>query len=271
MNAYDGTPAARTSLATAAEAAAALILDSGLADHWCEGAILPCEMAFFLAACDVLSVKAVIESGRQDGYSTEIFGHWARARGAEITSIDLEEDEPRAQRCRARLAGLPLNLVKGNAFVEVGRAVERMRGRRTAVLIDGPKGFAAMSLMAATLENHVELLALHNIAEGTVWRDWVRRWGGSFHEDMIGAGGPKWAELRRREAECVPAVGDPRALDSSSLWVFMLDDARRKQVSGTWDMAFGLHQPPVVRWCARTFGRDVARRIYGLSFRALGR
>jgi hypothetical protein len=61
-------------------------------------------------------------------------------------------------------------------------------------------------------------MALRNIGKMSPWRPWITVWGGCFHEDMIGAGGPQWTELRRREAERVSSVGNARSLESSTLW-----------------------------------------------------
>ena len=80
-------------LAEELEQSAALVLDSAMVEPWIEGAIFPCEMAYFIAQCQIAGVRTIIESGRQDGYSTKLLGLWAKSAGTEIVSIDLEHDE----------------------------------------------------------------------------------------------------------------------------------------------------------------------------------
>jgi hypothetical protein len=271
MNERSIEPRATADICAAAEASASFILESGLVGSWVKGAILPSEMAFFLAACDVRAVESVVECGRQDGYSTEILGRWARLRGAEVISIDLEDEAARAARCRARLRDLPLELIKGNAFAEVGRVMRRLRGRRTAGLFDGPKGFPAISLMVAALDDHVELLALHNLVDWKPERKWFTARGGCFYEDLIGTDGSRWAEMRRQEDEHVSSSTGRRSLDVSSLGVLMLGPGRREELLRAWSPVFGLHQPLLVLWFSQIFGYDLTPKLYGLSRRLLGR
>jgi hypothetical protein len=258
-------------LAQAAEDAASLILEIGAVERWVEGAIYPSEMAYFLAVCDVDQIKGIVESGRQDGYSTEIMGHWAKSRDVEIVSIDLEEEEARAAECRARLRGLPLTLVKGNAYASVGRAVNGFAGRRTAILADGPKGWPALSMMAAAADGHVAVVALHNLADWVPEYPWFRQFGGRFHEDDIVAGGPRWQELRQREIAHATRSAAVRSLEASTLGVMRLDNPARAKFSSAWNPAFGLHQPAFVRMLWRLGAYDLTPKLYGASYRLLGR
>ena len=271
MSAQSIEPRSAADICAAAEVSASFILGSGLTRSWVRGAILPCEMAFFLAACDVRAVQAVVECGRQDGYSTEILGRWASSRGVEVISIDLEDEAVRAAQCRARLRDLPLELVKGDAFAEVGRVMGRLRGRRTAGLLDGPKGFPAISLMAAALHDHVELLALHNLVDWKPERKWFVARGGCFYENIIGAGGPNWVELRRQESEFLSASSGRAQPDMSSLGILMLGHGGRDELRRSWSPVFGLHQPLLVFWFSRIFGHDLTPKLYTLSRRLLGR
>ena len=181
------------------EAVSAWLLEYGMVSKWIEGAIFPCEMAYFIARCELAGVRTIIESGRQDGYSTEILGRWAENSGMHVTSIDLEQDSDRAARCRRRLAGLPVTLIKGNAYTEVGRQVSVVAGSPTAILADGPKGWPALSLLAAAAQFHVRIIALHNLADGVVERSWFVGRGGRFYEDEIAEFGPKLAKVYARQ------------------------------------------------------------------------
>lgn len=257
--------------AAVTEGAASFVLHTGLVEAWVEGAIFPSEMAFFLAACETLGVRAVVESGRQDGYSTEILGRWAVQRDVEIVSIDLEQEPDRAADCRQRLRSLPLTLVKGNAYSEVGAAVRRLAPRPTAILVDGPKGWPALSLVAASLEQHVRLVSFHNLADWVPQRQWFVSRGGRFYEDEIPEPGPSWSELRRREIEHTRSVGAVRSQEVSSLGILTLDDERAARFRSSWGPQFGLHQPAVVRMLWQVAGFSLTPKLYGLSYKMLGR
>jgi hypothetical protein len=258
-------------LLASVEEAASLILERGFVERWVEGAIYPSEMAYFLAVCDVNGIEVVIESGRQDGYSTEIMGHWAQKRRLDVVSIDLEEEVERAEQCRARLQGLPLQLVKGNAYASVGRMARSMANRRTAILADGPKGWPALSMIAAAADENVNVIALHNLADWVPEYPWFRKLGGRFHEDDIVNGGPSWQMLREREIEHAKRQHATRSLDASTLGVLALDPQSRKRLARAWHPAFGLHQPAFVRALWRLGAYGLTPKLYGLSYRLLGR
>lgn len=259
-------------LHAAAEVAAALVLEAYV-DRWVEGAIFPCEMAFFLARCMTEDVSVVVESGRQDGYSTEILGDWARRNGRRLVSIDLEQDSARAAACRQRLAHLPIELVKGSAYEEFGRWSDRLRGARVGFLVDGPKGWPAISMMAAGLGDNVRLMAIHNLTVGSGERAFFERFGGAevFYEAALAEPGPRWRELREREVDVAIRAGAARSLEVSSLGVLMLDPERRRRVHGALRAEFGLHQPRVVRALWSLGAYRATTKLYGLSYRLLGR
>ena len=162
-----------------------------------DGAIFPCELAFFLATCRMRHVEAIIESGRQDGYSTLVLGYFAQRYNVSIYSIDREIDRDRAQRCRKRLQGLPVQLLVGDAYDLVGRQLDLLGDRTTALLIDGPKGWAALSMIAAAMRPGVAVFALHNLIGDQL--EWVTQFGGRRYEDCPASGCAAWQELCRRE------------------------------------------------------------------------
>src|SRR5712691_8115121 len=65
---------------------ARIALDDDWVGSWLEGAIFPTEIVFFLASCEANGIRYIIESGRQDGYSTRILGEYARRTGVLVTS-----------------------------------------------------------------------------------------------------------------------------------------------------------------------------------------
>ncbi|WP_038974434.1 MULTISPECIES: hypothetical protein [Bradyrhizobium] len=260
-------------LSEAAESAAKLILDGGHVERWVEGSIFPSEMAFFLAVCDSQKIKKVIESGRQDGYSTAILGDWGDHTGAKIISIDLESDQDRAVACRLRLVNYKsLQLVRGNAYAEFGRYALDSR-ERTAFLTDGPKGAPAISMMAAALTDHVSVVASHNLHQGSMEYDYFRSIGdGSiFYENAIPNPGPNWVELRRRDVDHARRVGAVRPLEASSIGVLVLDERNRRAMKATWGKSFGLHQPAAVRLLWSLGAYKLTPLLYGASYRLLGR
>lgn len=260
------------SVRDAAEVAAELVLD-GYVDRWVVGAILPSEMAFFLARCITEDVSVVVESGRQDGYSTEILGDWAKRNGHRLVSIDLEQDSARAAACRQRLAHLPIELVRGSAYEEFGRWSDKLRGSRVGFLVDGPKGWPAISMMAAGVADNVRLMAIHNLTVGSKERDFLEELGGAevFYEGALGEPGSRWRELREREISVLTRAGVAGASDVSSLGVLVLDSERGRRIRGALRPEFGLHQPPIVKALWSVGAYRATTKLYGLSFRLLGR
>ena len=256
-------------MSEALESAARLVLEKHV-DSWVEGAIFPCEMAYFIARCQISGVRTVIESGRQDGYSTKLLGLWAKSTGAEIVSIDLEHDEKRAAQCHQLLSGLPITLVKGNAYAEVGRFSRAAAAQPMALLADGPKGWPALSLIAAATRPNVRLIALHNLADGVPERPWFVARGGRFYEDESFSPGPRWRELRAAEIAHAQKQLAVRSLERSSLGVLLVDDQARSRIRSV-DAHFGLHQPKLVSllWDLGLFG--LTPKLYGLSYRLLGK
>ncbi|NEW96023.1 hypothetical protein DY467_04475 [Rhodopseudomonas sp. BR0G17] len=261
-----------TDIREAAEAAAEILLNGGYVERWVEGAIFPCEMAFFIAVCSLAGVDRVIESGRQDGYSTEILGDWASQNGRQIASVDLEHDAARAAACRQRLAHLPIQLVRGSAYEEFGRLARDGVGRRLALIADGPKGWPAISMIAAATDDRVQVVALHNLNPGTGGRELFERLGGkqSFYEAALKDPGPRWRELKAREIAFAGGTA-ARSLETSSLGVLRIDDTNRSLLRNAWRSEFGLHQPVMVRALWQLGAYAAATKLYGLSYRLLRR
>jgi hypothetical protein len=259
---------ASIAISRSVEEVASLILDRDLVEQWVDGAIFPCELTFFLATCRVRKVSAIIESGRQDGFSTEILARFGQHYGVDIYSIDHEVDRERAQRCRARLHGLPVNLLKGDAYELVGRQVNALTGHPIALLVDGPKGWAALSMIAAALRPHLAVCALHNLYGDQL--DWIAKFGGHRYEDRVAPDGPRWQELLRRETQHV-AVTALRNNTPSTLGVIDVSEQTRGRMAHSFRTEFGLHQPDIVRLFWRLGLYHLTPRLYGLSYRLLRR
>jgi hypothetical protein len=106
--------------------------------------IVHSEMALVLAECQRLHIDIVIESGRARGQSTYILGKYLP--WVEVHSIELRcgPDEEFAQR---RLAGLKNVTLYEDDSVVLIPTLARMKKRRTAILLDGPKGEKAVSIL----------------------------------------------------------------------------------------------------------------------------
>jgi hypothetical protein len=251
----------------AVEAAASLMLDYGLVERWVEGAIYPCELAFFIGTCLTRQVRVVVESGRQDGYSTEILGRFAQRHDVDVVSVDMEIEPHRARECRGRLQGLPVELLVGDAYDLVGRKIDTLADT-TALLVDGPKGWAALSMIAAALRPHVAVFALHNLIGAQL--DWVVSIGGRRYEDCGIAGGPAWRELCRSEARHVKSAVN-RSNTPSTLGVVAVDEPQRLRIARSYRPEFGFHQPEIVRLLWRLGLYRLTPKLYHISHRILRR
>jgi len=168
------------------------------------GAIFPSEMAFFLYSCDMTGVAAIIESGRQDGYSTAVLASHGDVRGIPVISIDIELEPQRAQVARERLARFKtLDVRRGNSYRLVPRVLRNLPGP-VALLIDGPKEHEAIYLSAAAAAfGSVGLVAHHNTEPGTRWHPhFIARFGeAGFFEQSDLARDPDAPGFRQWERE----------------------------------------------------------------------
>lgn len=105
------------------------------------------EMALIIAVCRAAKIQCVIESGRARAQSTYMLAKYLKAT---IDSIELA-DNANARAGANRMKNAPhVNLVHGDGAVlapKMARAATLM-GYRVAVLLDGPKGLAAIDVLA---------------------------------------------------------------------------------------------------------------------------
>lgn len=118
----------------------------------------PANSAFFFTACRVRQVEAIIESGRQDGYSTEILGRFGQLQGVDVYSIGMDFDPVRATTPKSS-ASTP----QGNAYDE-GPSARRPTHGPGHRWLDGPKSWPALSMIAAVAWPKAEVCALHNLS-----------------------------------------------------------------------------------------------------------
>lgn len=230
---------------------AEVALSSGWVEDWVEGAIFPREMVFFLACCQEAGVERIIESGRQDGYSTKILAEYAHRQGIQVYSIDHELDAVRAEKCRERLALYPaLKLLKGDATDLLGRVVRAEPASPCAVICDGPKSFRALSLLFASAgQKSVKLFALHNLAQGSEERLFLETQvhGPIFYEDFGQISAGYWEKLMASEVRFCSDEGANRSLVHSTLGVVSLSNSLRRSMGYQFHWRFKFYQPLFVR------------------------
>ena len=259
--------------ATSIEHWARIALDHDWVAGWVEGAIFTTELVFFLASCEAIGVRYIIESGRQDGYSTQILGEFARRTGMRAASIDYEEDAERGRRCRARLAGYPIDLRIGSAFELLGQMVNDSPIGPIALLLDGPKGFSAVSVTAAAAADpKVALIAFHNLESDKPYRYVIEAVADApiFYEEVLGEGGENWSALRRAEVAHCTKLGAQRSLAHSTLGVIHVDSAQRRKLKRLWGTSFRFYQPQLVTLGWRFGLYRLTAQLYTLSFRVFG-
>ena len=110
--------------------------------------ILHSEMALIIHICRRLGIEVVIESGRARGQSTYMLAKYLP--DAVIYSVELR-NHPDEAIARERLAGFGnIGLYSGDGAVMVPKLTGRdseSDPSRTAILLDGPKGAAAVSIL----------------------------------------------------------------------------------------------------------------------------
>jgi hypothetical protein len=229
---------------------ARIALDDGWVSGWVEGAIFPTELVFFIASCEAIGIRYVVESGRQDGYSTRILGEFARRTDVRAASIDYEEDAERGRNCRARLQGYPIDLRIGSAFELLGPMVHDAPAAPIALLLDGPKGFSAVSVTAAAAADpKVALISFHNLEPDKPYRYVLEKVADApiFYEEVLGEGGENWSDLRQAELAYCTKLGAQRSLAHSTLGVLHVGEAERRKLRRLSGASFRFYQPPLVR------------------------
>jgi hypothetical protein len=106
--------------------------------------IIHSEMALIMARCRKLGVRNVIESGRARGQSTYIMAKYMP--DVHVYSIEARDGED-IRFGRERLASMPnVTLLTGDGALCV-EELASSAALRTAVLLDGPKGAAAVEIL----------------------------------------------------------------------------------------------------------------------------
>lgn len=122
--------------------------------------ILHSEMALIIHTCRRLGIEVVIESGRARGQSTYML---AKYLDAMIHSVELR-DHPDERFARDRLAPFANAILYNGDGREIIPRVADGHGRPVAVLLDGPKGAAAVSILEECFRSpHVRVGFIHDM------------------------------------------------------------------------------------------------------------
>lgn len=197
--------AAITRAAVFSAARAALPDFRPLADGYQERGILNSEMLAVCALCRSLGVDAILESGRARGQSTHLLCRFFAASSTRITSVELFRDAD-AEFAERRLAGMDVELLYGDSTQILPELVQGLEGKRIAVLLDGPKGQAAIDLANGLFELSPNVVAafLHDTRRQTPQRDTLEslRTRAFFTDDAGYV-----AEFGDLDRSCLPAPG----------------------------------------------------------------
>lgn len=139
----------------------ALTLQQIAAEPYERRGILHSEMALIIETCQRLGVKAVVESGRARGQSTYMLAKYMP--DVAVHSVELRDhpDEAFVRERLARFENVSLYCGDGNTLVPM---IARQQTVCTAILCDGPKGAAAVNIIAKCFElPHVAAGFVHDM------------------------------------------------------------------------------------------------------------
>jgi len=126
--------------------------------------ILHSEMALIIHICRRLGIEVVIESGRARGQSTYMLAKYLP--GVDVHSVELR-DHPDEAIARERLEdfrNVLLHHGDGNVLIAQLLANLSRRAARTAILLDGPKGAAAVTILQGAFRwPHVAAGFIHDM------------------------------------------------------------------------------------------------------------
>jgi len=118
------------------------------------------ELLFFYSLIKKYGIEHIIESGRARGQSTEIIARLTEKDGIVFDSIEFDKNSPDVLIAEERLKSFKqLKLHYGDSFEIMPKLIG---SKKTAILIDGPKGVQAQKLGAMMLNHENVLLVFHH-------------------------------------------------------------------------------------------------------------
>jgi len=129
--------------------------------------ILHSEMLLFVTHLDYFGIEHVIESGRAEGQSTKIIAKWISNK-TRFDSIDIEKE-------KKDYSQYNVNIHQGNSISTIPKLLSN---KKTAILIDGPKGEKALELAKKLLKHkNIAFVALHDFHKDTYVRNEAEKLG----------------------------------------------------------------------------------------------
>lgn len=127
-------------------------------DKYVTRGILNSEMLMVISLLKEMKIDVVIESGRYLGQSTKVLAEALKGTRCEIHSTELNKDEI-AEEAERRLAGYEnLFLYYGDAADAIPEIVASHKGKRVAMLLDGPKGPPAFKILSDAIAEYDEVV-----------------------------------------------------------------------------------------------------------------
>jgi len=133
------------------------------------------EALAILAAADMKKIDVLIESGVASGFSSEIWGRFYAGTHVKIYGIDKNsEGQNDNEAARKRLAPFAnVEFMEGDSLDEIPKLLERHKGQRIGVFIDGPKTHLQAKLALETLQrtSDVQFVAMHDVSKPALMND----------------------------------------------------------------------------------------------------
>lgn len=152
------------------------------------GGILFSEMLLFFAVCKLRGVQHFVESGRRNGYSTQIIASWCRKHGGQLESVE-HDPIPDVDEALRREYSDVANLVQGDGMT----VVPYLSDSRSGVLLDGPKGLRALRLLRSIDYRVGAVHDVHRYCEGGGINE-TRTTAESMFPSALYSDDPEWVE-----------------------------------------------------------------------------
>ncbi|QDT35773.1 sulfotransferase family 2 domain-containing protein [Stratiformator vulcanicus] len=134
-----------------------------------ERGILHSEMCLACSVSKSLEVDYVLESGRFLGQSTDVLAKFFSSEPVPVVSVELLHDDIARQAEERLAAHKNLKLLYGDAHRVLREQIALRPGKACSVLIDGPKGLEALTLLKTLMEEFEEVKVgfIHDMRQGT--------------------------------------------------------------------------------------------------------
>lgn len=131
------------------------------------------EMLLFISLTNYFGVKLIIESGRANGQSTKVIAENFNKLEYKIYSIEYNRYSSDVKHSFNRLKQYKnVNLLFGDSFELLSKLITE----KCCILIDGPKGTAAINLAIECLKDPlVKAVFIHDMSKDSPHRTWVEK------------------------------------------------------------------------------------------------